>query len=55
MQTFHMSVTGTYRNDPMLRQISDAVQINNTDLDEIMNDRSEWNMTRIPRSVITTT
>ena len=55
MQTFHMSVTGTYRNDPMLRQISEAVQINNTDLDEIMNDRSEWNMTRIPRSVITTT
>ena len=54
-QTFLMSVTGTYRNDAMLRQITEAVQINNMDVGERMNDRAEWNMTRIPRSVITTT
>ena len=53
-QTFLMSVTGSYRNDTMLRQITEAVQINNTDPNERMNDRSEWNMTRVPRTVITT-
>ena len=54
MQSFQMSVTGTYRNDAMLRQIAEAVQINNTDIGSIMNDRAEWNMTRIPRTVIST-
>ena len=51
-QTFLMSVTGTYRNDAMLRQITEAVQINNMDPGRRMNDRAEWNMTRIPRTVI---
>ena len=54
VQTFLMSVTGTYRNDPMLRQITEAVQINNMNVSERMNDRAEWNMTRIPRTVIST-
>ena len=54
MQSFQMSVTGSYRNDAMLRQIAEAVQINNTDIGTIMNDRAEWNMTRIPRTVIST-
>ena len=53
-QTFFMSVTGTFRNDAMLRQITEAVQINNMEEGERMNDRAEWNMTRIPRTVITT-
>ena len=55
MQTFLMSVTGSYRNDAMLRQVTEAVQINNTDISRRMNDRAEWNMTRIPRTVITGT
>ena len=54
VQTFLMSVTGTYRNDAMLRQITEAVQINNMEVGDRMNDRAEWNMTRIPRTVITT-
>ena len=54
VQTFLMSVTGAYRNDPMLRQITEAVQINNMNVSERMNDRAEWNMTRIPRTVIST-
>ena len=54
-QTFLMSVTGTFRNDPMLRQITEAVQINNMGVGERMNDRAEWNMTPVPRTVITTT
>ena len=53
-QTFFMSVTGTFRNDAMLRQITEAVQINNMEEGERMNDRAEWNMTRIPQTVITT-
>ena len=53
MQAFTMSVTGSYKNDTMIRQITEAVQINNTDPDSLMNDRAEWNMTRVPRTVIT--
>ena len=52
MQEFEMSITGSYRNDAMLRQITEAVQINSTNTDVLMNDRAEWNMTRIPRTVI---
>ena len=47
-----MSVTGTYKNDAMLRQIAEAVQIENTATDTLMNDRAEWNMTRVPRMTI---
>ena len=54
VQTFLMSVTDTFKNDAMLRQITEAVQINNMEVGERMNDRAEWNMTRIPRTVITT-
>ena len=54
MQSFQMSVTGSYRNDAMLRQITEAVQINNTNRSELMNDRTEWNMTPVPRTIIST-
>jgi hypothetical protein len=54
VQPFEMSITGSYRNDAMLRQITEAVQINNTDRHELMNDRTEWNMTPVPRTVIST-
>ena len=53
-QAFLMSVTGTYRNNTMLRQITEAVQISNMNPNDRMNDRSEWNMTHVPRTVITT-
>ena len=52
-QRFQMSVTGSYRNDAMLRQIAEAVQIENSDPGSLMNDRAEWNMTPVPRSTIT--
>ena len=54
LQSFSMSIIGLYRNDVMLRQIKEAVQINNMDRDVLMNDRTEWNMTRVPRAVIAT-
>ena len=53
IQRFSMSITGTYRNDAMMRQISEAVQINNVNPDDLMNTRAEWNMTRVPRASIT--
>ena len=52
LQSFQMSVTGTYKNDAMLRQISEAVQIENTATGTLMNDKAKWNMTRVPRVTI---
>ena len=54
VQDFRMSVTGSFRNDAMLRQIAEAVQIENAETGTLMNDRAEWNMTPVPRSTITT-
>ena len=47
-----MKVTGTYKNDAMLRQIMEAVQIESTNPVNLMNTRAEWNMTRVPRATI---
>ena len=52
-QTFTMKIDQHFKNDAMLRQISEAVNINNTPTDNIMNTRSEWNMPRVPRAQIT--
>ena len=52
VQDFKMRVTGTLKNDAMLRQISEAVQIENTDQQRLMNTRAEWNMSRVPRATI---
>ena len=49
VQPFTMNVTRSFKNDAMLRQITEAVQINNTDPNHLMNTKAEWNMTRIPR------
>ena len=53
IQEFRMKITGTFRNDPMLRQVTEAVQIDNEDPIKLMNTRAEWNMTRVPRAMIT--
>ena len=52
MQEFQMKVTGTFKNDAMLRQITEAVQIESTNPNNLMNTRAEWNMTRFPRAAI---
>ena len=51
-QQFSMAVTKTFRYDSMIRQISEAVQIRNTEPRELMNTRAEWNLNRIPRAAI---
>jgi len=48
-----MNVTRSFKNDAMLRQITEAVQIDNTEQGRLMNTRAEWNMTRVPRATIT--
>ena len=53
LQEFQMNVTGTFRNDAMLREITEAVQIKNIEARELMNTRAEWNMARVPRTIIT--
>ena len=52
VQEFQMNVTGTFRNDAMLRQITEAVQIDNVEPGRLLNTRAEWNMTRVPRAEI---
>jgi len=52
LQSFCMSITKTFKDDPMLRQIAEAVQIDSTPGESLMNTRSEWNMTRVPRATV---
>ena len=48
IQEFKMKVTGQYRNDAMLRQIAEAVRINNSDIDSRINNKTEWNLVLFP-------
>ena len=48
LQEFKMRVTGQYRNDSMLRQIAEAVRINNCDIDKRINNKTEWNLVLFP-------
>ena len=43
-----MRVTGQYRNDAMLRQIAEAVRINNSNVDNRINNKAEWNLVLFP-------
>ena len=45
---FKMSVTGTYSNDAMLRQISEAVRIRTTSINQLVNSKDEWNYLHLP-------
>lgn len=54
MQKFKMDITGSYENDAMLRQIVEGVRIENTKTERLMNERSEWNVARLPKAKITT-
>ena len=48
-----MNVTGTFRDDAMLRQVTESVIINKIDEKKLINSKNECNYIRIPRSVIT--
>ena len=51
--SFAMNVTGIFRDDAMLRQITESVLINKVDEIKLINSKSEWNYVRIPRAVVT--
>ena len=50
-QKFQMIIQDRSRNDPMKRQILEAVRIRRAGVSQILNGRSEWNGNRIPRLV----
>ena len=50
---FTMNVTGTFRNDAMLRQISESVQTNQVQQDQLITRLHEWSYCRIPGAIIT--
>ena len=50
-QGFVMNITNTFKNDPMLRQITEAVKIRRAGK-ETMNGKTEWNTIRIPQAKI---
>ena len=46
-----MDVLGVYKEDAMLRQIAEAVRIQESPTGTIMNDKTEWNYIRLPNLV----
>ena len=51
--SFVMNVTGVFRGDAMLRQITQSVLINKVEEGKLINSKSEWNYVSIPRAVVT--
>ena len=52
IQDFTMDITGNYRNDAMLRQIAEAVRIDNTPRGKLLNNKTEWNYVQFPRVLV---
>ena len=50
---FKMRVTETYGDDCLLRQVAEGVKINRTPDDKLINNKSEFNQARLPRTVVT--
>ena len=51
--SFVMNVTRVFRDDAMLRQITESVLINKVEEGKLINFKREWNYVRIPRAVVT--
>ena len=49
---FKMDITGTFHHDATLRQISEGIDIRETDQRRLMNTRNEWNTPMIPECTI---
>ena len=47
VSTFKMNVTGRFGGDSMMRQITEGIKIENMEVGRMMNERREWNMTRV--------
>ena len=51
---FSMRIDRTFRKDPLLRQITEAIAIQDTDEEHRMNSKSEWHLPKVPRVTIGT-
>ena len=49
---FRMNVAGVYHGDPMKRQIAEAVRIQETPPNKLINDKSEYNCIQLPRASV---
>ena len=47
-----MSVKGQFKDDAMLRQISEVVMINKEGKENIMNSKNEWNYINLPHVAV---
>ena len=52
MQKFKMSVTDSYSNDAMLRQISEGVQTDKVPKGSLINSKNELNYFHVPRAIV---
>ena len=55
MVEFDMEVIDYVRNDPTLRQVTEAIRINETPMEKRINDATEWNVGRLPKIAVTVT
>ena len=53
-QRFSMHIDKTFKKDPLLRQITEAIAIQHTTEENRMNSRAEWRQPRVPRIRIDT-
>jgi hypothetical protein len=51
---FVMKIDRTFRKDPLLRQITEAIDIQDTEEQYRMNSKAEWHQPRVPRISIGT-
>ena len=51
--SFVMNVTGIFRDDAMLRPITESVLINKIEEGKLINSKSKWNYVSISRAVVT--
>ena len=52
VQKFKSSVTKTFKDDPLKRQITEAIKIKAVPLERSINSKLEWNIARIPQIVV---
>ena len=52
MQKFKMSVTGSYSNDAMLRQIFEGARIDKVPKCSLIHSKNEWNYLGVPRAIV---
>ena len=52
VQEFEMNQIASYKNDAMLRQIMEAVRISNSENENLMNSKKEWNHFQLTEVVL---